>query len=223
MYNLSRKTLFTGIIEETGKVATVSRSGGSLLISIGARRTAQELDINDSVAVNGVCQTVIEKRGELFVVQAVEETLRKTTLGSLKPSSLVNLELPLRVGDRLDGHFVQGHVDCVGTLVSMETRESSWLVTVRIPEEFKRNVVPIGSIALDGVSLTIASVHDCDIAVSIIPHTMDKTIFPTYQVGTNVNLEFDIIGKYVTKQFTADDVKETLSHEKLKKWGYEEG
>ena len=216
--------MFTGIIEEVGTVIASEKSGGSLVISIEAKRTTNDLKINDSVCVNGVCQTVTAKDGSSFTVQAVEETLVKTTLGDLKNRSRVNLELPLRVGDRLGGHFVQGHVDCVGVVASIQKRESSWLITVRIPESFTRYVVQIGSIAIDGVSLTVASVKECDVTVSIIPHTLDNTIFTDYEKGSRVNLELDIIGKYVEKQFGPGGVEATdknpLSEEKLKGWGY---
>ena len=215
--------MFTGIIEELGNILSSEKSSGSLVITIEAERTAREVKINDSVCVNGVCQTVIERGETSFTVQAVEETLTKTALANLKKASRVNLELPLRIGDRLGGHFVQGHVDCVGSIISIQKRESSWLVTVQIPELFKRYVVPIGSIAIDGVSLTVASVKDCDVTVSIIPHTLDNTIFADYEKGSHVNLEFDIIGKYVEKQLsgeTGTGGKNLLSEEKLKEWGY---
>ncbi len=215
--------MFTGIIEEVGTVISSEKSGGSLVFAIKAERTARGVKINDSVCVNGVCQTVIEKDETSFTVQAVEETLTKTTLGDLKKASRVNLELPLRIGDRLGGHFVQGHVDCVGAVALMEKRESSWLVTIRIPESFSRYVVPIGSIAIDGVSLTVASLKEFDAMVSIIPHTLNNTIFVDYKKGSRVNLEFDIIGKYVEKQFNRGSEpgdKSLLSGEKLKEWGY---
>ena len=215
--------MFTGIIEEVGKVIEITKSGGSALISIEAARSSSQLEVNGSVAVNGVCQTVISKSRSAFTVQAVEETLRKTTLGELKASSSVNLELPLRLSDRLGGHFVQGHVDGVGVIKSIVKQESSWLVTLQIPDQFGRYVVPVGSIAVDGVSLTVASVKDSDVVLSIIPHTMDKTIFNDYIVGTRVNLELDIIGKYIEnlvnhKQNVSE--RSSLSEDKLKEWGY---
>lgn len=216
--------MFTGIIEELGTVISSEKSSGSLIITIKAERTTSELKTNDSVCVNGVCQTVVRKDKTSFTVQAVEETLAKTTLANLKKASRANLELPLRIGDRLGGHFVQGHVDCVGSVVSIEKRESSWLVAIRIPISFTRYVVPIGSIAIDGVSLTVASVKECDVTVSIIPHTLDNTIFTDYEKGSQVNLEFDIIGKYVEKQFGTGGRepgdKSSLSEDKLKGWGY---
>ena len=215
--------MFTGIIEEVGRVVGVTKAEGSALISIEAPRAGSELEVNDSVSLNGVCQTVIMKNRTTFTVQAVEETLRKTTLGQLKASSLVNLELPLRIGDRLGGHFVQGHVDGVGVIKSIAKQESSWLVKVLIPNQFVRYVVPVGSIAVDGVSLTVASVQNSEVVLSIIPHTLEKTIFNRYAVGTEVNLEFDIIGKYVEKLgHREQDVvdKGSLSEDKLKEWGY---
>jgi riboflavin synthase len=216
--------MFTGIIEEVGKVVEMTKTGGSELISIEAPRTLSQLKVNDSVSLNGVCQTVIKKSRSTFTVQAVEETLLKTSLGKLKVSSPVNLELPLRIGDRLGGHFVQGHIDGVGVIKSIVKQESSWLVMVQIPDQFVRYVVPVGSVAVDGVSLTVASVQSSDIVLSIIPHTLERTIFNRYAVGTEVNLEFDIIGKYIEKLVDHEQEvgeKSSLSVDKLKEWGYD--
>jgi len=149
--------MFTGIIQEIGTVSGLAKVGGGIHVSVRAPESARELKVNDSVSVNGVCQTVIQKRGSVFTVEAVEETLSKTTLGSLAVLSKVNLEMPVRLNDRLGGHLVQGHVDCVGTIGSVEKKASSWLITVHFPEEFNRYVIPVGSIAIDGISLTIAA------------------------------------------------------------------
>ena len=216
--------MFTGIVQDIGTVSGVRKVGGGIHISVRAPESARELKVDDSVSVNGVCQTVIQKRGSVFTLEAVEETLSKTTLGALAVSSQVNLELPVRLNDRLGGHLVQGHVDCVGTIGSVEKKASSWLITVHFPEEFNRYVIPVGSIAIDGISLTIAFTTPGTLTVSIIPHTLEKTTLGSAHVGAKVNLEFDLVGKYIEKMVqgekTEEERKSSLTEEKLKGWGY---
>ncbi|MGB5872782.1 MAG: riboflavin synthase [Bacteroidota bacterium] len=214
--------MFTGLIQEVGTVRGVRRSGGGVTFTIDAQSSSPQLSIHDSVAVNGVCLTVVSVDGGTFSCEAVEETLRKTTLGGLKTSSRVNLELALRMGDRLGGHFVQGHVDCVGTIVSLEKKASSWLVTVEFPEEFARYVIPVGSIAVDGISLTTASVEGNRFVVSLIGYTLENTTFMGVGKGQLVNLEFDMVGKYVQNLVQAGEKgKDGLTREKLREWGYD--
>ena len=216
--------MFTGIIQEIGTLAEVKKVGGGIHISVNAPECARELKVDDSVSINGVCQTVIQKRGSMFTVEAVEETLSKTTLGQLAVASPVNLELAVRLNDRLGGHLVQGHVDCVGTIGNVEKKTSSWLITVHFPEEFNRYVIPVGSIAIDGISLTVASTTPGSLTVSIIPHTLAKTTLASARKGEKVNLEFDLIGKYIEKMMlgekSAPDTKASLTEEKLRWWGY---
>lgn len=191
--------MFTGIITEIGKVASVESTGGGVRLKIYAPQSSKELHIHDSISINGVCQTVIRKNRKSFEVEAVEETLKKTTFGSLKSNDEVNLELPLLITDRLGGHLVLGHVDVVGRVTDIERRESSWMYTITVPKTFTAYLAQTGSIAIDGVSLTIAGLHQNKICISIIPHTMDNTIFRTTALGDSVNVEFDIIGKYVKR------------------------
>jgi riboflavin synthase len=184
---------------------------------------ASELRVDDSVSINGVCQTVVRREEDLFTVVAVEETLLKTTIGSLRALSRVNLELAMKLGDRLGGHLVSGHVDCVGQVESIEQREASWLFRILIPAQFNRYVISVGSIAIDGVSLTVASVEGNTVAVSIIPHTMENTIFASYKPNSHVNLEFDMIGKYIERFVGVkndESGKDSISTEQLKNWGY---
>ncbi|MBM4168163.1 MAG: riboflavin synthase [Ignavibacteria bacterium] len=188
--------MFTGLVEETGTIKEMRRRKGSIIFTVEATKTAKDLDIDNSIAVNGVCLTVIRRKGRQFDVQAVEETLRKTSLGSLEISNLVNLERPLRASDRLGGHFVLGHVDATGTIVDIEDRKSSWMFWIRYPKRFRKYLIPVGSIAVDGVSLTIASLRRNEFGVSIIPYTMDVTTFKDYRIGTTVNLEYDVLAKY---------------------------
>ena len=213
--------MFTGIIQEIGKITEVRKVGGGLHFVVTAPQLAAELAVNDSIAVNGVCQTVIERNGASFKVEAVEETLKKTTLEELKAGAPVNLELPLRLSDRVGGHMVQGHVDGVGVVRSVVKKESSWLITVAIPGELLRYVIPVGSIALDGVSLTVASLEGTGIVVSIIPHTLEKTILADVAPGKRVNVEVDMVGKYIERLLGySREGGAGLSPQKLAEWGY---
>jgi riboflavin synthase len=219
--------MFTGLIQEVGRIKQITDQGGGRRIAIAAPGLSHELDVSQSVAVDGVCQTVVERSGELFTVEAVEETLQKTTLGELKESDEVNLELPIRLSDRIGGHLVQGHIDGVGAVKTVKKLSNSWLITVQIPKEFTRYVIPVGSIAIDGVSLTVASMHGYEIVVSIIPHTMRQTTFGRLKAGSHVNLEFDVLGKYVERLMRSgegeeqDTESEGVTMEKLRTWGYE--
>ncbi len=213
--------MFTGIVQEIGSVAGVVKRAGGIVLSVRAPGAAEELRVDDSVAVSGVCQTVVRCGGDTFEVEAVEETLRKTTLGSLNHGARVNLELALRVGDRLGGHLVQGHVDCVGEIVGVEKRPMSWMVTVGFPEEFARYIIPVGSIAVDGISLTVAAVEQRRFTVSVIPHTLEKTTLVDVAAGRQVNLEFDLVGKYI-ERLTAGRTGGGggITGEKLSGWGF---
>ncbi len=216
--------MFTGIVQEVGKITQLKSYGNGVTFTVEAPRSVKELRINDSILINGVCLTVIDESDPTFKVEAVEETVRKTTLGELKPSSIVNLELPLRLTDRLGGHLVQGHVDGVGVVKSMVQKTNSWLITVQIPEKFAHYVIPVGSIAIDGISLTVASMQGLEVIVSIIPHTMEHTTLRQARAGTRVNLEFDLIGKYIERLLHSDRMEEgrgRISREKLREWGYE--
>ncbi len=214
--------MFTGIVTEIGTITRSSPSGGGVRLTVNATQTAKDLHVNDSISVNGVCQTVISLRGDSFDVEAVEETLRKTTLGDLRAGAAVNLELPVRLNDMLGGHLVLGHIDCVGTVREIADRESSRLITVVFPGEFTRYIVPVGSIAVDGISLTVAALSGNTFTISIIPHTLEKTTISRAKAGTKVNLEFDILGKYIERLLPGKNVPDgTLNAQKLKEWGYD--
>lgn len=189
--------MFTGIIQEIGTIVGHDAVGGGIHLTVRAPESSQELHVNDSVAVNGVCQTVIMRSQETFTVEAVEETLKKTTLGELRSGSRVNLELPMKLGDRLGGHLVLGHVDGVGVVSTLEKKPSSWLIEVEFPSHFTHYVIPVGSVAIDGISLTVAKLRSNTLTVSIIPHTLEKTTLSQAAAGTRVNIEFDVLGKYV--------------------------
>jgi riboflavin synthase len=215
--------MFTGIIGGMGKVTTARAERGGVRLTVDAPATAHELHVDDSVSINGVCQTVTACDAGCFTVTAVEETLQKTTLGSLRAGDSVNLELAVRLNDRLGGHLVQGHVDCVGTINEVDVLGTSWRLGIDFPPSLARYVVPIGSIAVDGISLTVADVTAYRFHVAIIPHTLEKTTLSAARRGLPVNLEFDILGKYIERLIlggkTAGKEGE-ITPDLLGAWGY---
>jgi riboflavin synthase len=195
--------MFTGLIEETGMIASLRKEKGSIVFTLRSQKTLRGLKRDHSIAVDGVCLTVIKRTKTTFDVQAVEETLKKTTLGNLKIGDPVNLERPLLPDGRLGGHFVLGHVDCTGVITDIQNRESSKVFWIRVPKKFARYLIPVGSVAVNGISLTISGLDKNSFAVSIIPLTMEVTAFPQYDKGRSVNIEFDVLGKYVERLLEA--------------------
>lgn len=191
--------MFTGLVEEVGVIDSIERNRKSVIFSVRGKKTVRGIRIDESIAINGVCLTVIRSSRRKFQVQAVEETLRKTNLGDLQEEDPVNLERALLPGERLGGHFVLGHIDGVGVVTKIQTRASSWMFWFKIPQRFTRYLIPVGSIAVNGVSLTVARLQGREFAVSIIPHTMDVTTFRYMKVGDKANIEFDVLGKYVER------------------------
>lgn len=189
--------MFTGLIEEIGVVASVERRGTSKRLTVKANIVMSDMKTDDSIAVNGTCQTVVSCDANIFSVDSIDETLRKTTLGTLSVGSRVNLERAIRAGGRFGGHIVQGHVDCVGIIRTINDIQGSRQMWIEFPREFSRYVVPVGSVCLDGISLTVARVESARIMVALIPHTLSVTALGERKVGDNLNIEFDIIGKYV--------------------------
>lgn len=190
--------MFTGIVEELAKVASVESNQGNLNLYIESSFTNQ-LKIDQSVAHNGVCLTVVDIDGPIYCVTAIEETLKKTNLGQLKKGDLVNLERAMKLGDRLDGHLVQGHVDQTGTVTNIKVQDGSWLFSFEYDAIFGNITIEKGSITVDGTSLTVINSGSHTFSVAIIPYTFENTLFKTYTIGSKVNLEFDLIGKYVKK------------------------
>lgn len=188
--------MFTGIIEGLGEIVAVEQDRENVHFTVKGPFT-QELRVDQSVAHNGVCLTVVAIDGDQYVVTAIQETLQKTNLGDLKAGSAVNLERCMKLGDRLDGHIVQGHVDKVGECVSIEDQNGSWKYTFRY--EGDERTVEKGSITVNGVSLTVVDSTDHSFSVCIIPYTYAHTNFHTLKEGDKINLEFDIIGKYVAR------------------------
>jgi len=191
--------MFTGIIEATGLVKDVQHNGSNVDLWIESNIT-HELKIDQSVAHNGVCLTVVEIKGDLYRVTAVEETLNKTNLGSWEPGDRVNLERSLKVGSRLDGHFVQGHVDATAVCIEKQTLEGSWLFRFRFPAKYATLVIEKGSICINGVSLTVFNVGNDECTVTIIPYTYEHTNFNAIEKDSKVNIEFDVLGKYLLRQ-----------------------
>lgn len=191
--------MFTGIIEKTAKVSHLEKEGSNLRIRIHSS-LASELKVDQSVAHNGVCLTVVDIKPEEYEVVAIDETLEKTNLGSWKVGTLVNLERCMQINGRLDGHIVQGHVDQKGKVKSIQDEGGSWKFTFQL-EMPSRLIVEKGSICINGVSLTAFEVSDEVFSVAIIPYTYEHTSFHELKVGDEVNLEFDIIGKYVERMY----------------------
>ncbi len=189
--------MFSGLIEEVGEVLRMQALGDGFEFAISAHTILDDCSIDDSIAVQGVCLTVIAHDAKTFRVQAVEQTLKKTSLGTLKQGSRVNLERALLPTTRLGGHFVQGHVDCVGTLASIRELSTSHELLFHFDPQFQELVVSTGSICVNGISLTLAEVHEGSFLVAIIPHTWSHTTISDLRIGDHVNLEFDILGKYV--------------------------
>lgn len=212
--------MFTGIIEEIGKVGQISYSGGNLLLKIVAPRVSVDLKLGDSININGACQTVIESGKGFFVVEAVEETLKRTNLGQLQVGNTVNLEKALRASDRLGGHLVTGHVDFVGQIKSITQRGEGHIYEFSYSEKYKGHFVEKGSVAVDGISLTIVDVSDNSFTVSIIPFTVKSTTFGTKKTGDSVNIETDLIGKYIRRTLTVEKDQSKITEEWLKEKGW---
>jgi len=187
--------VFTGIVEEVGNVA----AAGPLML-VQCHKVLEDIQEGSSIAVNGVCLTAVDIQHQGFWCDLSPETLARTNLGALRAGSLVNLERPAAVGDRLSGHIVQGHVDGTAEFLALDSlTEGNWWLSVRVPSDLKRYLIEKGSVTLDGVSLTVASLEGEVVGVAIVPHTYENTVMRTYCAGTRVNLEVDVIGKYVEK------------------------
>ncbi len=191
--------MFTGIVEEMGTVRRLNQSPNRCELELSASKVLEGTQIGDSIAVNGVCLTVIRMGSDHFTADVMPETLRRSNLGQLKSGSRVNLERAMAADGRFGGHIVAGHIDGTGTIRAMQPEGNAVLVTVSAAPELLRHVVEKGSIAIDGISLTVAKVTHTDFTVSLIPHTGEETTLLRHRPGEMVNLETDIIGKYVEK------------------------
>ncbi|MBD3223944.1 MAG: riboflavin synthase [Caldithrix sp.] len=217
--------MFTGLIETLGRISIFNQLQDGRRVKIQSEVMNPELKPDDSVAVNGVCLTVTKKESNGFWVDAVGETLTKTTLKNLKKGQKVNLERALRLSDRLGGHLVQGHINGIATISAIQKKGENYLLKVMVPEKLLRYIVAEGSIALDGISLTVADLQDNLISLSIIPHTWNHTNLQFKTVGDKVNVEIDIIAKYIekllAKNSSSGTSEEKFSENWFNKLGYE--
>lgn len=211
--------MFTGLIEEIGLVENIKKIGNGAELTIRCQKILPKINIDDSIAINGVCLTATKILSNGFIAQAVEETIRKTTLGNLKVNSEVNLETALTLQKMLGGHLVLGHIDSTGNLIEIRKEKLGTIYTFSYDQQFSKYLVNVGSIAIDGVSLTVANFDNQKFSVSIIPHTQQNTIIRNYKIGIEVNLEFDILGKYVERMLSIQPhKKENLSEIIQKFW-----
>ncbi|TFH55303.1 MAG: riboflavin synthase [Candidatus Zixiibacteriota bacterium] len=213
--------MFTGIIQDIGTIKRLQRKGDNTEFTVFSDKLAHDIKIGDSVAISGVCLTgsAVDPKANQFVVTAVSETMQRATLGDLTPGAHINLELALQPTDRLGGHFVQGHVDTIGRCSAVLQRAGSWEIRFDFPQEYGRYVVEKGSVAIDGVSLTIYDVKPTQFTASIIPHTWESTTLRLLKAGMRVNLEFDLLAKYIAKM-TGLQTTDRITLDRLREYGY---
>ncbi|MDQ0203517.1 riboflavin synthase [Pectinatus haikarae] len=191
--------MFTGIIEEVGHISGIKNGASSVRLTIAAKKILTDVGIGDSIAVNGTCLTVTQYTDKSFSADVMPESVRKTSLGELKQGSLVNLERALKVGSRLGGHIVSGHIDGTGTIIEKKPEDNAVIVTISVDKGLLRYIVKKGSVTIDGISLTVVDADYAEFSVSLIPHTASITTIGQKNTGASVNIETDILGKYVEK------------------------
>jgi riboflavin synthase len=218
----TRLPMFTGIIEEVGHVAAIDVNRGKRRLVISASKLVRELKPGDSISVSGACLTAVEISKDFFGADLAQETWLRTSFSRLKPGSLVNLELPMRANGRFDGHVVQGHVDGTATVISFDPVPdgNDYVLHINVPSELTRYIVHKGSLCIEGISLTVAAIDGPQVQIAIIPHTAEATNLLSLQAGDPVNLEVDVIAKYVEKMITPATAKSSLSAEKLVRAGF---
>lgn len=212
--------MFTGLVEEIGTIHSIQRQGNGASLHIEAHEILQDIHVGDSIAIDGVCLTVTHHTSHRFAVQAVSETLSRSTLGSKRNGDSVNLERALRADGRFGGHIVQGHVDGLGHITHIESRELGYWLTLEVPEALMPYIVEKGSITLDGLSLTVAALNATRISIAIIPHTWNATTMKYKKMGHKLNIEVDILAKYVNKQLQPYREKDGISLQKMKDLGF---
>jgi riboflavin synthase len=212
--------MFTGIIEELGKISSLEKHAGGARITISARIVTEDAGEGDSIAVNGVCLTALNISGDSFAADVSEETLKISTLGVLKVGSVVNLERAVTPSTRLGGHIVQGHVDARGQFLAAAKQGDFWTVRIGFPEEVARYLVYKGSISVEGISLTIAALTDSYFEIAVIPKTWELTNLSALKAGDAVNLEADVIAKYVERILKFEKSSGGVTMEKLQQLGY---
>ena len=214
--------MFTGIIQEVGHVSSIKTDGAKRRLSVAATSVVRELHEGDSVSVSGVCLTAIEISKSSFSADLAQETWLRTSFSRLKPGALVNLELPMRANGRFDGHIVQGHVDGTGAVVSFDSIPggNDYRLKINVPSELTRYIVPKGSLSIEGISLTVAAIDGTNVEVAIIPHTSELTNLRSLNPGDPVNLEVDVVAKYVEKMIAPEKAGGSLSIAKLVSQGF---
>lgn len=193
--------MFTGIIETLGRIHEIRKDQNNLHITVDSSIT-NELKVDQSVSHNGICLTVVAIKDSLYTVTAIEETILKTNIGEWQQGDIVNLERGMKLSDRLDGHIVQGHVDQTGTCINIEEANGSWNYTFEYNKDLNNITIPKGSITVNGVSLTVVNSKTNEFSVSIIPYTFENTNFKNFKIGTKINLEFDVVGKYIARLYS---------------------
>jgi riboflavin synthase len=214
--------MFTGIIEEVGRVASITNKDANRRLTVSASHLVKELKTGDSVAVSGVCLTAVEITSKSFGADLAEETWNRTSFSRIKQGALVNLELPMRADGRFGGHIVQGHVDGTGRLLTLDEipgADNYWL-HIEIPPELARYVIFKGSLSIEGISLTVAKIEGTQVTVAIIPHTTEMTNLKSLKPGDPVNLEVDMIAKYVEKMMRGDSANPSITIERLVREGF---
>lgn len=211
--------MFTGIIEEIGRIQQLGRTGSNNFVEIGCQKILSDLKLGDSIAVNGICLTVKSFDSESFVADVMPVTFQKTNLKMCKIGDFVNLERALRLNSRLGGHLVSGHIDGTGKILSRQNLENAVLYKISLESELRKYLIPQGSVCLDGISLTISKIGDNFFEVSIIPETLNNTIMQYRNVGNYLNIEADMVGKYIYN-FLKIDEKHALSMNFLKEHGF---
>ena len=214
--------MFTGIIEEVGRVTGIAQENGNRRLTVAASRLNQELKTGDSIAVSGVCLTAVEITPQSFSADLAAETWKRTSFSRIKKDALVNLELPMRADGRFGGHIVQGHVDGTGKFVALDQVRGAddYCLRIEIPPDLARYVIFKGSLCIEGISLTVAKVVGAKVTVAIIPHTVQMTNLKSLRLGDPVNLEVDMVAKYVEKMIKGESARSALTVERLVREGF---
>lgn len=213
--------MFTGIIEEVGEISSIQRIGPSIRLTVNARRVLQDIKAGDSIAVNGICLTAVEFTGSAFMADVMHETVSRTSLSQLRPGSPVNLERAMQLNGRFGGHIVTGHIDGTGTIVRIQRDSIAVWYTIKTDAAIMRYIIKKGSVAIDGISLTVADLSADSFRVSVIPHTLEHTALAAKKLNHMVNLENDCVGKYIEKLlFGEKEASSKITREFLAGYGY---
>lgn len=214
--------MFTGIIEEIGKISSIHPIAGGMRMKISSSKILDDISVDDSICVSGVCLTAIKVEDDGFWVEAVGATLEKTTFSKMQLSSSVNLERSMRLNDRLGGHFVQGHTNGIGTILEINKLGENYFLKIKVNESLEKYLIEEGSITIDGVSLTIAELDGSKVGISLIPHTWHNTIIQYKKIGDKVNVETDVLAKYIEKLLGKNGANDNINitDNWLKELGY---